>query len=134
MDKRVLLKFFCIVILSVVFFTNFVIISEAATSPKTADDYLGPFSGNGGTNSGETAGQTEIKKYLNRVIGVIQVIGVFTAVVMLISLGVKYMYASPGDKAQIKNHLTVYVIGACVMFGAAGILQILKDFFLEATA
>lgn len=130
MDKRVLLKIFCIVILSVMLVVNAVVVVEAAT----ADDYLGVFSGDEGTNSGEVEGQEEIKKYLNRVIGVIQVIGVFIAVTMLISLGVKYMYASPGDKAQIKNHLTVYVVGACVMFGAAGILQILKDFFLDATA
>lgn len=52
----------------------------------------------------------------------------FIAVAMLMALGIKYMYASPGDKAQIKSHLTVYVIGAVVMFGASGILQIVKTF------
>ena len=43
------------------------------------------------------------------------------------------MYASPGDRAQIKNHLTVYVIGAVVMFSAAGILEIIKNFFIKVS-
>lgn len=44
------------------------------------------------------------------------------------------MLASPGEKAEIKKHLTTYVIGAVVLFGASGILEIVKQVALSATA
>lgn len=85
-----------------------------------------------GTNPG-TDGKTEIQKIINTAISVVQVVGIFVAIVMLIFLGIKYMVASPGDRAEIKKHATVYVIGAVVMFGAAGILQLIKDVALKVT-
>ncbi len=61
-------------------------------------------------------------------ITIAQVIGVGVAVIMLIVLGMKYMISAPDDKAQIKKHAVVYIIGAVVLFGASGILQIIKNF------
>ncbi len=60
-------------------------------------------------------------------ITVTQVIGVGIAVIMLIVLGMKYMISAPEDKAQIKKHAVVYVIGAVVLFGAVGILEMIKN-------
>ena len=69
---------------------------------------------------------------LNRIIGsvitIVQVIGVGVAIIMLIVLAIKYISAAPGDKADIKKHAVVYVVGALVLFGASGILQIIKNF------
>ena len=59
-------------------------------------------------------------------LGVVQVIGVIVAVIMLIVLAVKYISAAPNDKAEIKKHAIVYVVGAVILFGATGILQIVK--------
>ena len=36
--------------------------------------------------------------------------------------------AAPGDKAEIKKHAVVYVVGAIVLFAASGILEIIKGF------
>ena len=92
------------------------------------DTIIGMYGGNV-DDAAAGGGITETRKIIGRIISIVQVFGVFIAVAMSMSLGIKYMYASPGDKAQIKNHLTVYVIGAVVMFGSVGILGIIKSFF-----
>lgn len=136
MNKKVLIKFFCIIILAIILLMNIPVISKAETaSQKYMDIYSDETfeSKLGDKTMSEDFAGNDVKKFMNRIISVVQVIGVFIAVTMLVFLGVKYMYASPGDRAQIKNHITVYVIGASIMFGATGILQMVKDFFLEAT-
>ena len=47
---------------------------------------------------------------------------------MLIVLAIKYISAAPGDKAEIKKHAVVYVVGAVILFAATGILQIIRTF------
>ena len=75
---------------------------------------------------------------LNRIIGsaitVVQVVGVGVAIIMLIVLAIKYISAAPGDKADIKKHAVVYVVGAVVLFAASGILGIVKNFASNVTA
>ncbi len=80
----------------------------------------------GGDTSGTTA--TKFNSILNTVLGIVQVIGVAIAVIMLIVLAIKYISAAPNDKAEIKKHAVVYIVGAVVLFGATGILQIIKNF------
>lgn len=77
-----------------------------------------------GTDSSNVS--TQVKSISQSVITIVQVIGVGVAVIMLIVLGMKYMVSAPEDKAQIKKHAVVYVIGAVVLFGASGILQLIK--------
>ena len=70
----------------------------------------------------------KILKVIQAILVVTQVIGIGVAVIMLIVLAIKYISASPGDKAEIKKHMVVYVVGAVLLFGAAGILEIIKRF------
>ena len=69
---------------------------------------------------------------INRIVGsvltIVQVVGCGVAVIMLIVLAIKYISAAPGDKADIKKHAVVYVVGAVVLFAASGILGIVKKF------
>ncbi len=65
---------------------------------------------------------------LQAVLTITQVIGVGVAVIMLIVLAIKYISAAPNDKAEIKKHMVVYVVGAVILFGAAGILEVIKKF------
>ena len=65
---------------------------------------------------------------------VVQVVGVGVAIIMLIVLAIKYISAAPGDKADIKKHAVVYVVGAVVLFAASGILGIVKKFAANVTA
>lgn len=65
-------------------------------------------------------------------ITIAQLIGVGVAVIMLMILAIKFMSTAPSDRAEVKKHLVVYVVGALVMFSSAGILEIIKDLAASA--
>jgi hypothetical protein len=69
---------------------------------------------------------------VNRIVGAllttVQVVGSGVAVIMLIVLAIKYISAAPSDKAEIKKHAVVYVVGAVVLFAATGIISIVRRF------
>lgn len=62
------------------------------------------------------------------IISVLRIIATGVAIVMIIAVAMKYMSAAPGDRADIKKHAVVYIVGAVVLFGASGILTIIKNF------
>lgn len=62
------------------------------------------------------------------VITIARVICAAVAVAMLAILGMKYMSAAPSEKADIKKHAVVYIVGAVVMFACTGILSIIQKF------
>ena len=66
------------------------------------------------------------------VLGLIQVIGIIISVGVLMVIGIKYMLAAPGDRAGIKKYSIKYIIGALILFGASGIVTIVRDFTKEA--
>lgn len=68
------------------------------------------------------------KKIVTSIINIVKIVATGVAIIMLTVLAIKYMSAAPGDKADIKKHAVVYVVGAVVLFGAAGILQIIEAF------
>ena len=77
----------------------------------------------------DNSGATEsVRNIIGALISIIQVVGAGVAVIMLIVLAIKYISAAPGDKAEIKKHAVVYVVGAIVLFAASGILGIIKNF------
>ena len=88
------------------------------------------FAGSAEIPSGDPNGPTAktFGTILNTILGIVQVIGVAIAVIMLIVLAIKYISAAPGDKAEIKKHAVVYIVGAVVLFAASGLLQIIKSF------
>lgn len=81
---------------------------------------------------GDTTGNEDANKATTNIIGAIAVVtklvGMGVAVIMLIVLAMKYMVAAPGDKADIKKHAIVYVVGAIVLFAATSILEIIAKF------
>lgn len=74
-----------------------------------------------------------MKMAINAVIGVLQLIGITSAIVVLMWLGIKYMSASPSGRAQIKNNMTAYVIGVVLLFSFTGILQLVKKIAVDVT-
>lgn len=69
---------------------------------------------------------------MNKVIGIIQVVGMTAAVIVLIIIGMKYVMASAQDRASIKQHLFIYIVGAVLLFAVTGVLEIVKTFSNEA--
>lgn len=68
------------------------------------------------------------KNIAGAIITIARVICAAVAIIMLAILGMKYMTAAASDKAEIKKHAVIYVIGAVVMFACTGILTIIEQF------
>lgn len=81
-----------------------------------------------------TAAAQSVEDMANTIIGIIQVVAVAVAVIMLIVLAIKYISAAPEGKAEIKKHAVIYIVGAVLLFGTTGVLQILKDFGEDLTS
>ncbi len=82
----------------------------------------------------KSGASSSAQNIIGALISIVQVIGVGVAIIMLIVLAIKYISAAPGDKAEIKKHAVVYVVGAIVLFAATGILQIIKSFSSNISA
>ena len=78
--------------------------------------------------SGATNVTNPISNIAGSVITIARVICAAVAVSMLAILGMKYMSAAPSEKADIKKHAVVYIVGAVVMFACTGILGIIQKF------
>jgi uncharacterized membrane protein (DUF485 family) len=64
----------------------------------------------------------------NTIIGVLQVVATIVAIAVLLFVGIKFLLASPSEKANIKGMLIPYLIGAIIIFATVPILQIIKGF------
>lgn len=81
-----------------------------------------------GNATGNTKANTATKNIVGAFAVIVKVAGTGVAVVMLIVLAMKYMIAAPGDKADIKKHAIVYVVGAVILFASTQIIGIIADF------
>lgn len=75
-----------------------------------------------------SASSQKIGPIINTVIGFIQITGTGISVIMVTVLGIKYMLASPGDKADVKKQIAPLLIGAVILFASANIIQIIANF------
>lgn len=71
---------------------------------------------------------------IQSILVIVQVVATGVAVIMLIVLAIKYMGSAPSEKASIKNSAIQYVVGAVVLFSAAGIIGIIRKFSGNITA
>ncbi len=72
------------------------------------------------------------EKAVKIILGLFEIVTVAVGIIMLMVLGIKYMSSAPNDKAEIKKHAVVYIVGACMAFGATGITSIIKTFVEES--
>lgn len=93
----------------------------------------------GDTSSGGTgfdidiSGQTspieeDIKGASNDIIWIVQAVGYAAATIILVVLAIKYLAASPTDKAEIKKSATIWVVGALILFAGSFILTMIDNF------
>lgn len=78
--------------------------------------------------AGDDAVTSPFQKIGGAIITVARVACTGIAVIMLIVLAIKYMSSAPSDRASIKKSAVQYVVGAMIMFAAAGILTIIQKF------
>lgn len=80
---------------------------------------------------GKTTSSKELTKITDTILGVIYYIGVFLSVGMLMAIGIKYMTGSIEEKAQYKETMWPYIIGAVLLFGGINIVKIIYDVVLN---
>lgn len=119
--KKVLIKLISIllIVVCILSITNGV----DATSKIIKDNF------NGNTTA---EGTTAVKQILSGVLSVVRTVGAVIAVVMLMTIGAKYIVASAGDRADIKKYAINYVIGAIILLGATGILSVIQKLVDES--
>lgn len=74
-----------------------------------------------------TDGTQEMLKIGGVILGTIQVIAVAIAVIMLVVIGVRYITASPTEKADVKKTMLIYVAGALLLFAGSGLLGLIQS-------
>lgn len=82
------------------------------------------------------AKETNVTKLANNsanlAISIMRIVGITIAVLMLLVLSIKYMTSAAGERADIKKHAIVYVVGAVLLFGAVGILGMINELTTNA--
>lgn len=91
--------------------SNTIVLADATSSLNPSNTHVSSF-----------------EKAIKIILGIVEVATVGVGVIMLLVLAIKYMMASPNDKAEIKKHATVYIVGAIMAFGATGIVNLIKKF------
>lgn len=77
-----------------------------------------------------TAGE-KVTNTAGQILTIVRIVGMAVAVIMLTILGIKYVAASPNEKADYKKGMTVYVVGAVLLFGASALLSLIQKFVEE---
>lgn len=106
-----------IIISLIIIITNSIVLAKTehcsvAMAVASTDLELGNLDDYKGTNP---TSSTLVSK-ANNILGIIQIIGIVTSVVVLMGIGIKYMLGSVEEKAEYKSSLKPYIIGAFVLF------------------
>ena len=120
MCKKIVLMFLIIAMISCTFFS---INSFSAVGGTSSNYDTGAFDKGDSGDAGKS-----IESASGALLYIIKVIAVGIGLIMLTVLAMKYMLSSAQERASIKQSAVVYVVGACVLFGAAGILNIIQNF------
>lgn len=113
--KNKTLKIMAIVILTIIS-TLLITSNVLATGLETE---ITPQTSNAAANVQNIAG---------KVLNIVQIVGVAVATIMLTILGIRYVSLSPNEKAEYKKGLTIYVIGAVLLFGASMLIGVIRNF------
>lgn len=70
---------------------------------------------------------TGFNSTISNVLGVVTIVCYAAAVILLITLGVKWLIAAPDAKADLKKSAIYYVIGAIMVFAAGAIVDVIRN-------
>lgn len=86
------------------------------------------------TEGQETTGAIGANRLMNignAIVGIVQIVGSFTSVIVLIIIGIRYMMGSVEERAEYKKAMTPYIIGAVMVFAITNILSIVVGIVQE---
>ena len=76
-------------------------------------------------NPGTNKGSEKLSNMGGVVLGIINAIGAFVAVGMLMVMGIKFMLGSIEEKAEYKSLMFPYVLGAILLFSGTTLLNLI---------
>ena len=79
------------------------------------------------------AAQTTFDSQMNKIMGLVQGVGIGIAVIILVILGIKYMVGSSEERAEYKKTFIPYIVGAVLVGGAATIANVIYQFGTSMT-
>lgn len=71
---------------------------------------------------------TKTQTVINMVIGILQVAGTGISLIVISLLGIKYILASPSEKADVKKNILPILIGCVLLFAAVNIVSVIEKF------
>ena len=71
----------------------------------------------------------ELKPVLENILGFVQVLGSAISVIVIVVIGIKYMWSSAEEKFEIKQTMIYYLIGAILLFTTVNIVTIIYNIF-----
>ncbi len=85
-------------------------------------------------NDYESSGpnSTDVKdmyRFGGSIAGVIQIVGTIVSAGAMIIIGIKYVMASADEKAEYRERMIPYFIGAVLLFGASNIVKLAYNMF-----
>lgn len=118
--KELLLKSLICVVLAI-FVVNFF----------TAISYADNFDLSGYDATADSSIKSPFEGAIGAILSVIRIVGTGVALIIIMTIAIKYMSAAPGERAEIKKSSIQYVVGALILFGSSNILSILVRVFGE---
>lgn len=100
------------------------VISMTLTTMVSANGGIDATNIAGGLKGTTSNAQNDVTKIGNQLIGIITTVGVVVAVIILLVLGIKYMMGSASAKAEYKETMIPYLVGAILIFGASAITKV----------
>lgn len=120
MKKKKMIIILLLFILGIAIFSTISMAANNTTLTNPLDD-PGSFEPSSMTKAGK------LKNMGNTIIGIVQFIGSFTSVIVLIVMGIKYMTGSIEEEAEYKKTMGPYVIGAILVFATTNLLGIVNS-------
>lgn len=129
---KIILITFIVLILICTFFSNNVYADPPGHRPQDDNKNNRVLSEDFNTDDWNPSSSTQheeqkLKEIGNKIIGTVQVIGSLVSVIAIIFIGIRYMIGSTEEKAQYKETMGPYLIGAVLVFGITATLKIVYD-------
>ena len=121
----ILKKILIMLLIIFTLFINISIISESTSGGKSSAEFELEVMNE---KTDPTKASEKVGDIVETIVVVAQIVGTGMAFIMLGVLAMKYMAASPSDKADVKKSSLVYLVGAIVVFGVPQILKIIYNF------
>lgn len=135
-NKMIKIIFLIMLLITMIFFMTNVVQATTDTDVTldfNPDDWK-PNDDQQITEGQETTGAIGANRLMNignSIIGIIQIVGSFTSVIVLIIIGIRYMMGSVEERAEYKKAMTPYIIGAVMVFAITNILSIVVGIVQE---